>query len=138
MSNAPIIAWSAESGHRLATTSEVASVLKDEALYPETRGGWSILPGGTMARRLSCSDPLDMRAVWYYAALALGAAHEDARRTALVAVRLGATILGWGLTCPRFHSFRDLGSRLPACWWGDATTEEAATEALCTAVWGTK
>lgn len=134
----PVIAFNPTEGHRAPTDAELS-----EWQNAEQEAGFSptMMIGATIVRRLSCSDPMDMRAIWYLAALALGAPEKDARRASLGAIYIDDRqdhILSWGLTCPRFHSFFDLGRRLPAYWWGNADTDEKATVALCVAVWGSK
>lgn len=121
MTHAPIIAWSPATGHRLATDKEVAS-------FAFATDGVFRYHDGRVIRRLSCSDPLDMRAIWYFAAVALRVNSADALHADLEYVNRLWTFR----ICEPFR-YRDLLT------FADATFNYYdATEALCAAVWGPK
>lgn len=125
---APVVAWSARSGHRLATAEEVALC----SLYcgdPEDQYELYAVGDDGGARRLSCSDPDDQRSIWRRAALALGASEEEAITAVLVRYDSGWALGVLGKP-GRKTAFRVL-LRMPR-----AANVQMATAALCLSVWG--
>lgn len=111
-----------------------------EAIEQHFRSVEAILHGVNLktisghVRRLSCSDPDDMRAIWRRAALALGATEEEAA-TAFLRNDLDS----WSLVVDRGRGIkpqtRILWTSPQPVWWG---RRDVATSALCAHVWGPK
>ena len=78
-------------------------------------------------RRLSCSDPDDMRAIWRRAALALGATEGEAATSTVR--HLGGALL-------ELYTTNDLGECVLRRWTGTMDRLPEATAALCLHIWG--
>lgn len=100
-------------------------------IRPSTLGDWE-----PVERRLSCSDPDDMRAIWRRAALALGATeeealHADLHRHDLALCDASDPCKEWCLDVREWCGIRTL-----ARFYLTGCDDAHATGALCRAVWG--
>ena len=95
---------------------------------------WEDLRCKTLTRRLSCTDPCDMREIWRLAALALGARDVEALN-----VVMRCDLDAWSLVLVLGRSYgqpeRVLWRSPEPTWRG---RQGEATAALCAHVWGPK
>jgi len=113
-----------------------------EGAEQQFRSAEAVLHGTTLktmgghVRRLSCSDPDDIRAIWRQAALALGATEEEAlhadfHRRELTLIGASDPCKEWRLDVREWCAIRTLATlHLPGC------DDAYATAALCAHVWG--
>lgn len=127
MSYAPVIALDLRTGQqRLATELEVRTLgAYPTVIYSD--------PADCVTRRLSCSDPCDMREIWRLAAIRLGRSEEQAMGARIMRRYLDSGRPFWTLLTANTTQSGILFREADGC-----RTFATATEALCLHCWGSK